>query len=224
MKKILFLFCCLMQAVISGAQTGISVRDELSEEYLQRLIETARTNYPKLKVLDSRIEGAGYAVKKARLSYFDIFSFSYLFMPGWQQATVNPLMQTSYQFGFFANVGSLIQKPAQVRQARSEQNAIGHEKAAFELNLEAEVRQRYYTYIQKKTLLRVVAESLLDLESIRKSVRYKFEKGEETLENYNKALLACSNQMQAKVTIEGEILIAKSALEELLGQKMEGIK
>lgn len=223
MKKILLLFCWLMQEGISGAQTGISVRDELSEVYLERLIETARANYPKTKVLDARIEGAGYAVKRARLSYFDIFSFSYLFMPGWQ-ATVNPLMQTSYQFGFFANVGSLIQKPAQVRQAKSEQHAIGHEKAAFELNLEAEVRQRYYTYIQKKTLFRVVAESLLDLESIRKSIRYKFEKGEETLENYNKALLAYSNQMQAKVTIEAEILIAKSTLEELLGQKLEDIK
>jgi len=223
MKKILLLFCWLIQAGMSDAQTGISIRDELSEAYLERLIETARANYPKTKVLDARIEGAGYAVKRARLSYFDIFSFSYLFMPGWQ-ATVNPLMQTSYQFGFFANVGSLIQKPAQVRQAKSDLNAIGHEKAAFELNLESEVRQRYYTYIQKKTLLRVVAESLLDLESIHKSVRYRFEKGEDTLENYNKALLAYSNQMQAKVTIEGEILIAKSTLEELLGQKLEDIK
>ncbi len=208
---------------MSGAQNGISVRDELSEAYLERLIEIAQASYPKTKLLDARIEGAGYAVKRARLSYFDIFSFSYLFMPGWQ-TTVSPWMQTSYQFGFFANVGSLIQKPAQVRQAKSDLSAIGHEKAAFELNLESEVRQRYYTYIQKKTLLRVVAESLLDLESIRKSARYKFEKGEETLENYNKALLAYSNQMQAKVTIEAEILIAKSTLEELLGQKLEDIK
>lgn len=223
MKKILITFCWLAGAGLSLAQQPISVADELSEAYLQKLVNTAMVHYPQGKVFDARKEGAEFAVKRARLSYFDIFSFSYLFVPG-LQATVNPLLQTSYQFGFFANVGSLIQKPAFIKQTKADVKTIGYEKQVFELTLESEVRQRYYAYIEKRALLRVIAQSLLDLESMQKSVRHKFEKGEETLENYSKALLAYSNQLQIKVTTEGEILIAKSLLEEMLGQKLEDIK
>lgn len=223
MKVLLTIFLGLLFAIQVRAQHEVSLNEEVSEVFLEKLIETAKTNYPKGKIYDARIEGANYAVKRMKLSYFDIFSFSYLFMPN-NYATVSPLLQTSYQFGFFASIGSLIQKPAQIKQTKSEMKAVGLEKQVFELNLEADVRERYYTLIQKKVLLRIIGESLLDLESMVRLTRYKFEKGEETLESYNKALMAVSNQKMARAMTESEILIAKSALEELLGQKLENVK
>ncbi len=223
MRIIFIILIFLQTGHFLRAQEEPSIARDLSPAYLEKLLETARKNYPRGKIFDSRIESAGYGVKKARLSYFDILSFSYLFSPQHMMGTVNPNLITGYQFGFFANVGSLLQKPAHIRQARAELKAAYFEKEAFDLNFKAEVEQRYYLYVQRKVLFRVVSQALLDTESRLKEIRHKFEKGEETLDNYNKALLAYSDQLQNKITAEGEILKAKSSLEELVGQKLEDI-
>jgi outer membrane protein TolC len=70
----------------------------------------------------------------------------------------------------------------------------------------------------------VRSSALLDVESMLINIRHRFEKGEETLENYNKALLMKADHAQNIVTAEGDIMVAKSTLEELLGQKLEDIK
>ena len=53
--------------------------------------------------------------------------------------------------------------------------------------------------------------------------KYKFEKGEETLENYSKAIVALNAQKQNIISSEGNVLIAKSGLEEIIGKKLEDI-
>jgi len=192
--------------------------------FLEKLVETAKVNYPRMKMYDSRIEMGNMGVKKAKLSYFDILSFSYLYSPNQTAATINPGLLQGYQFGFFINIGSIIQKPTVIKQARAEVKVTQLEKDEFELNLEADVKKRYFTYIQSVMLLRIKSDGLLDIESLLKETRYKFEKGEATLQNYNNALLAYSNQLQTKISTEAEVYIAKSNLEELLGQKLETIK
>lgn len=68
------------------------------------------------------------------------------------------------------------------------------------------------------------AQSVDDAESILKIVKIKFEKGEETFEKYNQALLTFGNQNEGKIQNEANLLIAKADLEELLGQKLETIQ
>lgn len=216
---LLFLICHL-----ATAQQEPSIAQDLSAPFLEKLMAAANKNYPKGRIFEARVAIADQGVQKAKLSYFDILSFSYLFSPRHVNATVNPALITGYQFGFFANVGSLLQKPAVIKQARSELKVAQYERETFDLNFKAEIEQRYYLYVQRKVLFRVIAQGLLDHETRLKEVRYKFEKGEETLDNYNKALLAYSGQLQNKITAEGEILIAKSSLEELIGQKLEDVK
>ena len=55
-------------------------------------------------------------------------------------------------------------------------------------------------------------------------MKYKFQKGEETLESYNKYMVSYDDRVQAKIESEGSLLIAKSNLEELVGLKLEQIK
>lgn len=205
-------------------QDAITIEDELSFELLDKLIATARTNYPRGQAYESRVDIAEKGVKKARLSYFDILSFSYLFSPSNQAAALNPNMLTGYQFGFFANVGSLLQKPTVIRQARDELKVIEKEKEAYELTLEADVKRRYFEYVKAKALYRVVAQSVLDAQGVAEDVKYRFEKGEVTFETYNQALLDKTNRLQTKISYAGDVLIAKSSLEELLGKKLEEIQ
>lgn len=222
MKRVFFLLTFLFFA--AGVQAQETMAKEISPEFLEKLITTAKTNYPKMKTLDARINVSRYGVKRARLSYFEIISMSYIYSPRNTAAAINPNFLNGYQFGFFFNIGSLLQKPAGVKQAKGELEVVQGEKETFELNLIAEVEKRYYLYIQRTVFVRLASQALLDVESMLKEVRYKFEKGEETLDNYNKVLLMVNTQTQSKILAETEVLIAKSSLEEMVGQKLETIK
>jgi len=216
---------CLL--LCGGAQAQESMMQDISYPYLEKLIATARANYPKVKLYETRIDIAHAGVNRAKMSYFDILSFSYLYNPN-NSGLVNPNINTNYlygyQFGAFVNIGGILQKPAQVRQARGEEKAAEHEKEAYDLNLAAEVQQRYFTYIQELAVLRLRSQALLDAENMLRNIRYKFEKGEETLDNYNKTLVSYANYQGEKIQAEGAVLIARSRLEELLGTKLETIQ
>lgn len=201
-----------------------SVMKEISPELLDKLIALAKTNYPRMKAYDARIEVSSYTVKKAKLSYFEILSASYIYTPPNTSTAINPNFLNGYQFGFFFNVGALLSKPAGVKQAKAEVKVAQNEKDAYELNLVADVQQRYYQYIQRTVMVRLTSQGLLEVEGMMKEIRYKFEKGEETLDNYNKLLVMYNNQTQSKVAAETELLVAKSSLEELIGQKLESVK
>jgi outer membrane protein TolC len=224
MKYAVFLFFFFF--VIRETQAQESLGKDISYAYLDKLITACKSNYPKNKIFDARISMAQYGVKKAKLSYFDIFSAGYLYSPN--TSTNNGTAGAAsflggYQLGFFANIGALLQKPSVIRQAKGELATAEFEKLTNDLTIEAEVKKRYFTYLQKVAILRLRNSALLDIESMLTSVKHRFEKGEETLENYNEALLVVSTQSQNIIIAEAEVLIAKSSLEELLGQKLENI-
>ena len=198
---------------------------EVSYPFLEKLIETTKLNYPKGKVYDSRVEMGEIGIKRARLSYFDALSTSYQFNPaGIDPTNAAQSILNGYRFGLVLNVGTLLQKPAYVKLAKKELEIAQFEKGSFDLNLATMVKERYFIYIQRVTVLRLISSSLFDVESMLKQVRYKFEKGEETLESYNRILLQYSTQVQGRISAETEVLIAKSSLEELLGVKLEDVK
>ena len=222
MKYVVFLVFLFFSMHCVQAQETLS--KDISYAYLEKLIAVCKTNYPKVKMYEARISVAENGVKKAKLSYFDIFSLSYIYSPSNNTTTVSDKFLGGYNFGFFANIGSLLQKPNVIKQAKSEYAVAQFDKEANDLNMEAEVKKRYYTYIQKVVSLRLRSGSLLDVESMLATIKHRFEKGEETLENYNKILIMRSDHEQNIINAESELLIAKSNLEELLGQKLENIK
>ncbi|MCE6987637.1 TolC family protein [Dyadobacter sp. CY323] len=209
--------------IIHTTQAQESLSKDISYEYLDKLVAVCKANYPRVKMYEARVHVAENGLKKAKLSYFDIFSFSYLFSPNNNVNTISPTFG-GYQFGFFANIGSILQKPNTVKQAKWEVDAARYDKDAFDLNMESEVKKRYFSYIQKIVILRLRSGALLDVESMLSTVKHRFERGEESLENYNKALLMQSDHSQNIVNAESEVLMAKSNLEELIGQKLEDIK
>lgn len=214
----------LLFFTIYGARAQESLSKDVDYAYLDRLITICKANYPRIKMYEARIDVNETAVRKAKLSYFDIFNFSYLYNPKNDRTAVSVQFPFTYQFGFFVNIGAILQKPAQVKQAKSELAAAEFDKQSFDLNMEAEVKKRYFTYIQKKALYRVRSNASLDVESMLENVKKRFEMGQETLEKYNQILVMQTDHAQNLLNTESEILIAKAALEELLGQKLEDIK
>ena len=54
-------------------------------------------------------------------------------------------------------------------------------------------------------------------------IKHKFEKGEMTLDDYNKGLVNLADRTQSKIESEGSLMVAKSSLEELVGKRLEDI-
>jgi len=196
----------------------------VSDSYLQKLIDTAKENYPRMQVYNKRIENAETEVKRAKAGWFDALSFSYLYSPNNATTIVNPTLLNGYQVGMFVNFGALIQRPSEIKKAKTEVAITQAEKDEYVLNITALVKQRYYLYIQALSVLKLKAKSLTDVEGTMQQAKYKFEKGEETLETYNKDVVSYEDRMEGKMEAEGALLIAKTNLEELLGTKLENIK
>lgn len=220
-KIILLLFFSLSFFALKAQE---SILHDVSYKYLDALVATAKANYPRMKTYGQRISIAETNVKKAKLSWFDVLSFSYLYSPNNTTTLINPSFLNGYQVGMFVNFGAILQKPSLVKQAKSELEVAKSEKEEYELNIETMVKQRYYLYVQSLVMLKLKASTVTDAESSMKQIKYRFEKGEETLQNYNNVAMSYTDHIQSKIEAETSLLIAKSNLEELLGKKLEDIK
>ena len=218
-------------------QAQQSMLEEISTPYLDTLIKIAKKNYPGQTIHTHNITIAQYNLTKAKLSWFEGLSLFYLYLPSAKGDTLSSVIPTTgspvntiyqaraggTQLGISVNIGSLFQKPSGVRVARKQQEVAVLEKKEYELTLEADVKERYYRYIQQVTLLKRRASIVLDAETALTSVRSKFERGQETFDSYNKALVFLNQQVVDKINTENEMLTAKAHLEEMLDQKLETI-
>jgi outer membrane protein TolC len=219
LKHLLFiLFLCFFLA--GTAQE--SMLPEVNAIFLQKLIDTAKARYPKMKTFDHRITIANDNFQKAKLSWFDVLSFSMSYSPTNTTTIVAPTL-SGYQLSLGFNLGSFIVKPHNIKQAKEEVIIAKLNREEYDLNIEADVKARYYKYVQVLTVLKLQTQMSLDVEAVLKQVKYKFEKGEENFENYTKALLNVSSAKQNIISTEGMVLVAKSTLEEIIGKKLEDI-
>lgn len=221
-KQTVLVCFLLFLGLNTRAQEGLN--EEVSYEYLGKLIDTAKKYYPRMKTYDHRINIAKSDIKKSKLAWYDIFSFSYLHSPNNSTTLVNPSLFNGYQLGLYINFGAILTKPQAVKQAK-EQLAISElEKQEYHLNIEAEVRMRYFRYVSELAVLKAMNVALVDAENAMKQVRYKFEKSETTFEEYSRALLVHTDRKQSVLERQGALLEAKSSLEELTVKKLEEIK
>ena len=123
LKKVWVWVLVLGSVYFTKANAQITIIPELSDNYVQKLIDTAKVNYPKVKAYQYRIEMAKNTIAKSRLSLLESVTVSYVYQPG--QATIDPVNpSTSYfkglQAGAFLNIGSLLERPFVMKQAKEE--------------------------------------------------------------------------------------------------------
>ncbi len=216
------LFLCFFQVYASSGQE--SMMPDISYPYLEKLVAVAKVNYPHIKMLQDKALQAKTGISKAQMGWFNGLSFTYLYSPNNSSTLVNPSLFNGYQLGVYLNLGNLLVTGPTIKIARQELDIALDNQAEYYLNIEALVKERYFNYIRQLAILGVRSKNAEDIQSSVQQVKYKFEKGEETLDNYNKGLTFYANAIQVKIESEGQVLIAKSALEELLGEKLEEVK
>jgi outer membrane protein TolC len=226
-KSIFWIYTILSLSFTANAQ--VSMMNEVSFSYLDKLIAIGKANYPKFKWTTARVSAAKASYDKTKFGVLDFISLSYIYYPGNTFSVNNVGGGTStflngYQAGVFINVGTMLSKPATVKQAKEEYIAAKMDKESLDLDIELEIRKRYFTYVEMSNILRLKTQSLGDADDIQKAIKYKFQKGEVTFDIYNQALLSFATFSQEKISAEANLLIAKSALEEIVGTTLEKIK
>ena len=184
-----------------------SIIPNISDTYIEKLVTTAKTHYPKAKTFDDRIKIAQLNVTKAKLDWFNIFSLNYIWTPpntstssaGAVSTTAGLSYATGASFGIGTSIGSILQKPTLVKTARQEYDIAKLSQEEYMLNLTAIVKQRYYIYVQQLATLNFKTKTMESADRIAKESKYKFEKGEETFDLYNSAYMSYSNSVQAKM-------------------------
>lgn len=214
--------------VNSGKAQRQTILPEISYLYLQKLVASAKENYPRLKGLNSEIEQAKNDLSIAKISWLEPFNFQYVARSN--EANTNLVtvttadVLTGYQFGVTFNPSSLFTKPATVKKARQQIAIAQYNKEEYDLTLEAMVKSRYFTYIQAEKSLIPLNNAFLDAESNFKLSKIAFQKAEIKIDAYNAASMMYNQAYTSKLQAETAFLISKAALEELTVKKLEEIK
>ncbi|MFD0749448.1 TolC family protein [Mucilaginibacter calamicampi] len=223
----LLLTCCIYKTGFGQATAAqTTIIPELSDANIQRLIDTAIKNYPRIGYFKNRVSVAEANVSKVKASWFDALTVSYVYQPN--DPTINPVNPTSTYFkgaqaGVFLNFGSLLSKPSAVKQAKREVMVQQSEQEEYINTLSYEVKRRYFMYVQRVAELKLQIRSADDAETQLKDFKIKFEKGEETFDSYSKVLIQLTEHQQTKVQAEANVFIAKAGVEELIGTKLENV-
>ncbi len=221
---VLVLFIMVNKSV-SAQQTIIT---DISEEYIARLIAHAEANYPMVKSNESRIEIAAANIDKAKVGYLSSFSFSYVYQPQGISGVASPTSTYSafngIQAGVFFNLGTFLTVPYTIKAAKRELEIAQNDQNMYFLTLSNQIRSRYYTYVGDIAILKLATQATIDAQNVCNDIKHKFEKGEETYDNYTKSQTSLTASFQAKIQAETAVLIAKANIEELLGEKLENIR
>lgn len=203
-----------------------SIIPEVKYADLEKYIALAKKNAPKRKIVAAQAESVKTAVPMATLSYLDLFNGSYIYRPEGKVAIdpINPYSVNGFQLGINLNLGSFLQKPFAIKKAKADYKVAQLQEQDFDATLTTEVKARYYDYIQSVAQLKIATQAAQDNRGVAESQRYKFEKGEVTLDIYNQSRTLLTESSTNRIAAEVNFLKAKDLLEELIGVKLTDVR
>lgn len=202
-----------------------SVMEEVNYGYLEKLIDLAKANYPRNKILDFQEESAKGALTASKVSFLDLGSVSYFYRPQNRLALnpENPFVFNGFQFGLSINPGSYFQKPMAVKQAKAAYEIAKLENQDYQNVLTNEVKSRYYNYLQLRNELTIANQEAQDAKLLFERIRGQYEVGEAELEDYSERKTSATQMTLIKMRTEVEYLKAKDALEEIIGVSLDEV-
>jgi len=230
MKKKLSLLTAMTCLICFASSAQESIIGDINYGLLDQYIQSAKEYYPKRKLVDAQQEIAKAGVTAATISYLDIFTANYFYRPNDKTAlvtpgaTANPYIVNGIQYGINFNLGTFLQKPFLIKRAKAEYKVAKLQSADYEVALITEVKKRYYTYVQMLSELKIRTQKAQDNKSVAENARRRFEKGEIPLDAYNNARVELSDSSSEKIQTEVNYLVAKDALEEIIGKKITDFK
>lgn len=207
-----------------GLRAQESLIPDISYPFLEKLIATAKKNYPEIKLRQAQVNLAKAAYHQANVSWLDAFTASYIYSPKSSIDLIQPTIFNGYQLSISINIGRFLAKPFVSRGARENVRIAEFQQQEYNLSLEANVKRLYFQYLAAQADLRLRSGAVIDGQTAVKQLKYSFQKGETTFQVYNEALTSLYQQGGYQVSAELAMLTAKTNLEEVLGVKLEEVK
>jgi|SRR6185503_1112895 len=222
-----FKFICLPLFVLMFAGNALaqeSMFQDLSYPYLEKLIATAKKNYPQMKALQNQVDIARTTFHQASFGWFDGFTASYIYSPQTAVNLTQPEIFRGYQLVATISLGSLFERPYTIHNTRVAVKIAEENVAQYNLTIEAQVKRFYFAYIEAQADLRNKINAVQDATTAVSQLKHTFDKGETTYTVYSGALTNLYNQNSFRIQAELAVFTAKTNLEEYLGTKLESIK
>jgi len=203
-----------------------TIFQDLSYPYLEKLIATAKNNYPQVKVLREQVNIARSTFHQSNFGWLDAFSASYIYSPQSPTTTsaTNPIIFNGLQLVATVSLGSLFERPYTIHNAREAVKVAEAQQEEYFLTIEAQVKRFYFAYLEAQADLRNKVNAVQDATTAVNQLKHTFNKGETSFQVYNEALTNLYNQNSFRLQSELAVFTAKTNLEELLGAKLESIK
>jgi outer membrane protein TolC len=182
--------------------------------------------YPRKAIFDANELKAKSDAQTTKASVFDIFNAAYIYRPD-NKTTINalnPYNINGFQFGVTVSLGSLLSKPSAIQSANATYTAAKAQSADYLISLKTEVRTRYYDYLLKKSNLLLRNQSSQELKVTLTDVKLKYERSQIPVDVYTTVKNTAFEADELLLNAEAGYLIAKNALEDLIGNKLENIK
>lgn len=210
---------------LSHANAQESVIGKIDYQYLEKLVQFAKENDLRKKIFEATEASARVGVTAAKASYLDIFHASYFYRPNNKPSVnvENPYLVNGIQLGASLSLSTLLRTPGLVKQAKQQRTIAELELQEYELGLANKVKSQYYSYVMLNNQLAINTQSVQDNQLMLSQIQGQFELGEIDLETYNVAKSALAAAKSSLIQTEVEFLIAKDALEILVGTKLEEI-
>ena len=220
-----FIICsCVLCTAVLSARAQERMATSISYTYLEKLIAIAKKNYPETRVKELQVQLAKNNIHRTDVGWLDAFSFSYYYRPTNAVDISDPNLLNGYQLGLNINIGTLLQKPFDSKTARLQYQVAQSTQTEYDQSVVATVKTRYFAYMEQLSQYKLRSKSYDDAHGLATLLGHKYEKGEASFDDYSRALLLEADQNQFMITAESGTLTAKTALEEILGEKLEEVQ
>lgn len=189
----------------------------------ESLVALAWENYPENNSYRYEVKREQELISQARWDWLNDISASFNLNEGNlnPEANATNIFFPRYNFRVSLSVGTVVNTPSRVRQAKIGKEIAGENVEQQQLAMRREVLSRYYVYLYNQDLLKLRMQAMQDVQSAFTAANRSFNRGEISLEEYNQALHARNAAEESRLQAERELVLSKLNLEELIGMSLE---
>ncbi|MEL7020014.1 MAG: TolC family protein [Bacteroidota bacterium] len=200
--------------------------EERALTYKDLLVQLAWLNAPRKKMLEHQQSAANEDVNLAKKAWTDLLRANVGIVPGGGRGdTVQVdnvvLFQPRLSFGATVDLGFLFTTKNEVNKAKALARVLDWEINEQKLEIRAETEKRYEEYLLTFEVLKARQKAEIDAEAVYQYFSELFKNGDGEFEDFNRASESYHNAVEGTLNARAEVQIAKIALEEMIGIRLE---
>lgn len=190
---------------------------------LETLIKIAWENYPENKSYLNEVVISKEDLHQKKWAWMNTLKFTIQYNPNTVTDSTGLFTAPRFGIGLSVNVFDIFKVPSEINQSKERLKIAYNNIVAQKLLIRSEVTKFYFLYKSKIEKLKINTQGLDDATSNIILMKYKYEGGEITLPDYNKALESYNDAKTSLINSETEYIVAKTNLEQILCIKFEEV-